>query len=162
MITPSTKISIKSINPHYEDRSIEDLVLDACALSTCAKSKRGVILVSPDGADFVWSINKPPKEFECSRDEWCRTNCNKVAVHAEERAIISAQCDLTGWEMFHAKHDYRDWYKIVPSGPPSCWQCSRMIVEAGIAGMWLYHEDGWKRYTAEEFHQLTLDYCFPK
>jgi hypothetical protein len=45
------------------------------------------------------------------------------------------------------------------SGPPSCWQCSRLILEAGIAGMWLLHSEGLHRYTAEEFHRLTLEHC---
>jgi hypothetical protein len=44
-----------------------------------------------------------------------------------------------------------------PSGQPSCWQCSRMVLEAGLAGVWLLHAEGWRRYTPEEFHRLTLD-----
>jgi hypothetical protein len=27
---------------------------------------------------------------------------------------------------------------------------------SGIAGVWLYHEDGWRRYQAPDFHRLSL------
>ena len=60
---------------------------------------------------------------------------------------------LASYEMLHVQV-VED--RIVPSGPPSCPQCSKLILESGIAGMWLLHDDGWKRYDAREFHELTL------
>lgn len=51
----------------------------------------------------------------------------------------------------------------VPGGPPSCPDCSKLILEAGIDGMWLVEErDGntvLVRYTAAEFHDQTLRNC---
>jgi hypothetical protein len=58
-----------------------------------------------------------------------------------------------GLEMLHVKVTE---HGSVPSGPPSCWQCSRHIVAAGIKYMWLFHDDGLRRYDALEFHELTL------
>jgi hypothetical protein len=45
---------------------------------------------------------------------------------------------------------------LVPSGGPSCAQCSKLALAAGIVGVWLYHENGWRRYGAGEFHRLSL------
>jgi hypothetical protein len=42
---------------------------------------------------------------------------------------------------------------------PSCWQCSKLILEANIGKMWLYLEGGLKSYTTEEFHKETLLNC---
>ena len=48
--------------------------------------------------------------------------------------------------------------KAVTSGPPSCITCSRTILIAGAAAIWLWHDDGWRRYEAAEFHALSLQH----
>lgn len=123
--------------------------------STCAKSKRGVAIVAANGTVPVMAANGPPAPFKCDGSVACRAACNRVAVHAEERAIIKHGLALPGTQLVHVKVVDR---RIVPSGPPSCWQCSRMIVGAGIETVWLYHHDGWRAYSAEEFHRLTLEH----
>ena len=45
---------------------------------------------------------------------------------------------------------------LVPSGGPSCVQCSKMLLVCGVAGIWLYHADGWQRYKASDFHARSL------
>jgi len=35
-------------------------------------------------------------------------------------------------------------------------ECSKLMLAAGVAGVWLYQEAGWRRWTAAEFHQATL------
>lgn len=122
--------------------------------SPCAKSKRGVVIWR--GHDLLsrgW--NAPPDPFICDGSAACRESCNKLAVHAEVDALL--QCsDPEGASMLHVKVvDGR----AVTSGGPSCWQCSRVILAAGIAWVWLLHEDGWRRYSAVEFHALTLAAC---
>jgi hypothetical protein len=47
--------------------------------------------------------------------------------------------------------------ELVPSGGPSCVQCSKLALVCGIAGFWLYHEEGWRRYPMQEFHQLSIE-----
>jgi hypothetical protein len=63
--------------------------------------------------------------------------------------------------------------QVVPGGGPSCWQCSRLVVEVGLRGVWLYekHDEDprmhgessrpawWHFYTAAEFHRVTLRTC---
>ncbi len=61
---------------------------------------------------------------------------------------------------------------VVAGGPPSCWQCSREVVEYGIRGVWLYTEQPddpempdvaqpgvWRYRTGAEFHRDTLLRC---
>ncbi len=75
---------------------------------------------------------------------------------------IAPRCDLV-----HVK--IGDDGRLVAGGLPSCWQCSRAILDCGfIDGVWLYEEwptsdggvsDVWHRYTAESFHRTTLYNC---
>lgn len=120
--------------------------------STCAKIKRGVVIFSPAGM-LVSAYNSPPEPFRCDESAACAAVCNKVAVHAEEAALLAVGRHAHGCDLMHVKVVNG---APVPSGPPSCWQCSRAIVAAGIAGVWLLHEEGLRRYEAGEFHRLTL------
>jgi hypothetical protein len=40
--------------------------------------------------------------------------------------------------------------------PPSCITCSRTILEAKAARVWLWHEEGWAMYSADDFHAQSL------
>lgn len=134
------------------------------AASPCAKSKRGVAIFYTVNSGLVSEgTNHPPRPFVCSGDQVCRAACGKLCVHAEAAALLNWSSGLSrslrsvdSFDMVHVKVVEGE---LVASGPPSCWQCSRLILEAGIKGMWLFHEDGWCRYEAEEFHQLTLEHC---
>lgn len=44
----------------------------------------------------------------------------------------------------------------VPSGPPSCIECAKLMLSIGITAVWLLHENGWRRYPTEAFYRLTL------
>jgi deoxycytidylate deaminase len=77
-----------------------------------------------------------------------------VAVHAEERVIIHNRELARGAHLVHAAVDRMG--KLRVSGHPSCWQCSRMMVEAEIAWVWLFQADGWIPFRADRFHELTL------
>lgn len=136
----------------------EEYAVKAAARATCEKSKRGVIIVNPfkdEPLSFGW--NGPPAPFECAGSDFCREVCNQVAVHAEARALMSAIPPVKGRDLVHIKVVEG---RAVPSGGPSCWQCSRLIVEAGIRNVWLKHEaEGWRPYSAEEFHRKTLENC---
>jgi len=126
--------------------------------SPCQKSKRGVVIFNQYGL-LGWGNNHPPKPFVCDGSEGCRGSCNKLAVHAEQAALIDAMNDqepMLDAEMLHVK--VIDGV-AVPSGPPSCWQCSRLILDSGIQKVWLLHENGLKSYSAVEFHEETLKNC---
>jgi deoxycytidylate deaminase len=138
------------------DRHLEAAVEQANR-SPCAKSKRGVVVWEPfKGVIMGRGHNAPPSGLTCDGSEACRQSCGKVCVHAEMNAIFSAYNQVIKSDMLHIKTVGGE---PVPSGPPSCWQCSRNIVAAGIAYVWLLHEKGWRRYPASEFHQLTLQHC---
>lgn len=127
------------------------------ARSACAKSKRGVVIFRE--VMLARASNGPPTGFRCDGSEACRGACNKVAVHAEERALVVAargQCSVVGAEMLHVKVVDG---AAVPSGEPSCWQCSRTVLEAGIAAVWLLRPSGLVRYPAHAFHLITLRSC---
>lgn len=140
---------------------------DAARMSPCAKSKRGVVVWTPASGVFSACHNAPPPGFRCDGSETCRASCSKVAVHAEQAAILDCHKygkPVSRMEMLHVKVEKKDGtWVAVTSGGPSCPDCSKLIVESGIAGMWLYEDgpDGPRlvRYTAAEFHDLTLKNC---
>jgi hypothetical protein len=74
-------------------------------------------------------------------------------VHAEQAALLRVGRRARDSEMLHVKTVDA---ALVPSGPPSCVECSKLILAAGIAGMWLFHADGWRRYDASDFHGVSL------
>lgn len=160
----------------------------AALRSPCAKSKRGVVLFNRELADQVAAkfdessvtsktypilvngtvvargFNGQPDGFNCSGSEACRRDCAKLCLHAEQRAIWKAGAldDLVDLELVHVKVENGE---VVPGGGPSCWQCSRLIVEVGLRGVWLFEGFGnvepsrWRYYTPREFHLATLRNC---
>lgn len=79
--------------------------------------------------------------------------CRKTAVHAEQDAILAAGSGCLNASMLHVKVVDG---QLVASGEPSCVECSKLILRSGIKFMWLFHETGWKEYTADEFHKFSL------
>ena len=136
-------------------------------MSPCKKSKRGVLVFNRRGP-LGGGFNGPPPGFICDGSQECRAACPKVCNHAEARALLEAlsfarrspteplDIVLHGAELLHIKVVDGE---PVPSGPPSCWQCSRLILDCGISKVWLVHADGLKIYTADEFHEATLREC---
>lgn len=128
--------------------------------SPCAKSKRGVVFFGDDwGTLRVISKghNAQPEPFKCDGSAACKKACAKLCEHAEQMALRKIDRFGASGDLLHVKTVGGD---LVPSGGPSCWQCSRAILaDKRIDGVWLFHEDGWRRYTPTEFHALTLAAC---
>lgn len=127
--------------------------------SPCEKSKRGAIVML-DGLLVTGAYNRMPLGLNCDGTAACRAVCGKACLHAESRALHAARRALSlqylqAAELLHVK--VRDG-QAVPSGPPSCWQCSREVYEY-VRGIWLFHESGWAFYEAEDFYQRTLENC---
>ena len=131
------------------------LAIERAKLSPCVKSKRGVVIFNGDNF-IAHGYNCPPGRFNCLDNDNCRANCRRVSVHAEERAIIRAGRECNGADLIHIKVVDG---KPVASGAPSCVGCSRLIYAAGIREVWLYQEQGWRAWTAEDFHIATLESC---
>lgn len=156
---------------HDENAALE-LAVKAGADSPCAKSKRGVVVFCRHYGLLGVGNNHPPEPFRCNGSEECHAHCNKVCVHAEMDAVagffrdiqmrrdfyLQMEEELGGVrpEMLHVKVVNGE---AVPSGEPSCWQCSRHVINFGIEAFWLLHEDGLRRYSVEEFHEHTLHTC---
>lgn len=141
--------------------------IEAARASPCAKSKRGAAIwrkrteyraLANHFADVCSSgHNAPPRGHACDGSGTCRSDCGKICEHAEAAAIRTLTWTGRGFEMLHIKVVDGE---PVPSGPPSCWQCSKLILtDERIAAVWLLHEDGWRRYSSVDFHAATLATC---
>jgi deoxycytidylate deaminase len=90
----------------------------------------------------------------CDGTAACKATCRQLAVHAEQSALL--QMDLPSIEPADLLHVKTVDGVLVPSGEPSCVQCSKLLLASGsIVGVWLYHADGWRRYDVAEFHQRS-------
>ncbi len=140
-----------------ENWALENAVTQANN-SNC-KSKRGVIIWHRTLGFISGGWNAPPKPQTCDGSDKCRGNCPKTAVHAEQAALMNAinsKVSIDECEMIHVKSVDG---KAVISDKPSCWQCSKLILSAGLKYMWLYKEEGLVKYTPEDFHEQTLINC---
>ncbi len=131
------------------------------ALSPCVKSKRGVVIWYPNHAGdpvIVAVGHNAPAIGACDGSDTCRRDCGRICVHAEQAALLNARTFATHYsEMLHVKVVDG---AAVEGGPPSCAECSKLILASGIKAMWLLEVGrGWVRRTAEEFHRETLRNC---
>ena len=137
---------------------VENLLPQAAAVavrSPCAKSKRGVLVFRSDGTILGRGCNAQPAPFNCDGSDACMASCAKLCEHAEQAALRDAG-RIHPQAAVHLLHVKVVRGVAVPSGPPSCWQCSRAILAAGVSTVWLLHEGGVRGYDAEDFHVQTL------
>ena len=94
----------------------------------------------------------------------CRQSCAKRCIHAESKALklamVAEPDGSPDWAMIHVKIDADG--NLVADGGPSCWQCSREILDAEIAGIWLFEAretDRWIFYDSLTFHRVTMAAC---
>ena len=137
-------------------RSAIDAAVVASRSSLC-RSKRGVCIWSNDFI-LATGFNHQPGRLVCDQTEKCKSSCRLTAVHAEQSALLRCcfPYKLKGAQLLHVKTVEG---LPVPSGGPSCLECSKLCLEAGIATVWLLHERGWQAYPADVFHRLTLAHC---
>lgn len=140
----------------------QDIIDWAIRLSTISpcRSKRGVVTWRENAPPVYRRIsagyNRPPQTFTCDGSIKCKSQCSYTALHAEQVAILTADCSLGDAEMLHVKTVDG---LLIPSGGPSCVACSKLILFSCLRGVWLYHENGWRFYGAREFHSLSLEAC---
>lgn len=119
------------------------------------RSQRGAVAFVPRGGGSLigagWNRRQGPA---CDGSAECKATCRGTALHAEQAAILSSGTAIEGCDMLHVKIVGG---ALVASGGPSCLECSKLMLAAGVEGVWLYHEDGWRRYPIKEFHALTLE-----
>ncbi len=143
--------------------------IEAAKNSTCTKSRRGISIFSDH---LLISIGTNSIAYgKCTGDDICKQNCNKICTHAEINAIYNFyknnvfskhEKDVS---ILHVKINEDG--NLETSKNPSCWQCSRYILQQGFKGVWLFEQINtndsnngeWKFYNSTEFHLQTLDNC---
>ena len=97
--------------------------------------------------------NEPKFNFKPKSDRTC-------CVHAEWRAIMDAlkrnPDKIKGSALYFTRVD--EGGSILKSGKPYCTVCSRLALDAGIATVILWHEDGIKAYDTKEYNKLSYDF----
>lgn len=140
-------------------RTFDDFVaiaLEAASSSTC-RSQRGAVAFSGGSATLelvAVGFNQKP-DGTCDGSERCKATCRREAIHAEQ-ALLMSGVDLAlggSVEVIHVKI-FAD--EIAVSGPPDCIECSKLLMFAGVVAVWLYHEEGWRRYPIAEFHRRSI------
>ncbi len=150
---------------------VVDWAVKVSLRSPCTKSQRGVVLFSRELVDIAmaddtdpgsWVIcseghNGPPRGFVCDASNRCKAACGKVCLHAEDRAIREAAIGAginSDLELVHVKTVNG---QLVAEGGPSCWQCSRLVVEVGLRGVWLYEAQRWHvELTCQACRRITV------
>lgn len=128
----------------------------AALAAPCAKDSRAAALVSPGGLLLTLANNGPPFGFRCTRDAACAATCGRGAVHAEMRALLGVElASRANADMFHLRVDATG--EPQPSRSPRCVDCTKHMLDAGVAALWLWHgrDNGWKRYPMVEAHALS-------
>lgn len=130
-----------------------DVAIEQSMRSPC-RSKRGSVIFDRYSGVCSYGFNDKPAGFTCDGSTACKATCRTEAVHAEQMALLGMGSTPTrGKDMLHVKTVNGS---LVPSGGPSCVQCSKLGLAAGVRGIWLYHETGWRFYDAKEWHRLSL------
>ena len=131
---------------------IIDFAILQSTFSPC-QSKRGVVIFDAAGHPIAWGYNFKPRGFDCDGTDACKATCRVEAIHAEQMALVNAGRRSNRAELIHVKSVDG---QLVSSGPPSCVECSKLMLAAGIAVVWLYHGSEWCRYETADFHQRSL------
>lgn len=142
-------------------RAAIEIAMRMARRSPCAKSKRGAAIWEIDtGVVVGHGCNAPPPGVYCDGTVSCRAACGKICEHTEAAAIRMTQMIGRAAGRLDLLHVKAVDGELVASGGPSCWQCSKAILACfQISGVWLFHEDGWRRYEPAEFHELTMQAC---
>lgn len=131
----------------------------------CGRAKCGTVIVQ-NGEIIGRGYNAPPldaaehqtcdQEFGIGKEKYDRTCC----MHAEWRAIMDAlkrnPGKLMGSDLYFTRVDEDG--KIKKSGKPYCTVCSRMALDAGVEHFVLWHEEGIRAYSTDEYNRLSYQY----
>lgn len=133
-----------------------DIAVQMSTYSPCQSKRGATIFAWRGGAVHILGRGYNHKtKFECDSSDACKATCRIDAVHAEQMALINAAKTgfIVGMEALHVKAVDG---VLVPSGGPSCVECSKLLRASGIAAVWLYHANGWQQYEIDDFHTQSL------
>lgn len=153
-MTDPDPLSVRVEQEMQPPSHIVDLAVEISVMSPC-RSKRGAVVFQPSNGNLVsHGYNYKPRGFGCDGSEVCKQTCRTEAIHAEQQALFAGGKWVEGSDLLHVRTIDG---LVVPSGGPSCAQCSKLALVTGIVGVWLFHETGWRRYAIVEFHQLSIE-----
>ncbi len=146
-----------------KEKGIWDALVRTARNSRCVKSQRGAVITEKRNNNIISTgFNKPlpPYEDICIKEfcprlkPWGQDSNFCFAIHAEQMAVINTPIKKrSGAKLYHLKLKNGE---PTPSGQPSCTICSKIIFDAGIAEIFLWHKEGWRAYSAEEFNRLSF------
>ena len=133
-----------------------DIAEAVCARSTCLRRKFGAIIVKHDEIISTGYNGAPRGRKNCCDLDFCYRERLGVprgqryelcrSVHAEANAIISAsRADLIGAELFLACHDAKS--GSLDGAVEPCSMCKRLILNVGIARVYIRDENDCYRVT---------------
>ena len=129
-------------SPTTEDVTAAAAIAIGQAGCSPCRSQRGAVVFSGEAGGIVIQgrgHNHLVAPFACDKSAACKASCRMNAVHAEQMALVNAGPRARGCDLLHVKIVDG---QLVASGGPSCVQCSKLAVQTGIAGVWLFHESG--------------------
>lgn len=153
-----------SVSPEHASTAI-DYAIRASLRSPCAKSKRGVAIITTFGVLgdqrlITAACNGPPPPAMCG--EGCTARCRERTVHAEARAMVAhlrsmaridTPCARTS--LFHVKTVGGE---PVKSGKPSCTQCATLMADQRwLDDIQLWTSGGWRSWRPQAFYLATLE-----
>jgi hypothetical protein len=142
--------------------------LGAAMRSPCQKSQRGVAAFTATGLNGT-GHNYPAGAETCDGSVQCRRTCAARCIHAEADALRSLEWEIPEFELVHVElvrprpteaelaRARIPWVPgateakglaeleamIVPCGPPSCGECSKLIAtDERVDAIWLFHRPG--------------------
>lgn len=108
-----------TISKKWQERFIS-LAKNIALWSKDPKHKIGAIIVNKDRHICSTGYNGFPMQIEdLSTRLYDKDTKRKLMIHAEENAILTAKCDISGTNIF-------------VYGYPPCVHCSLLIIQAGI------------------------------
>ncbi len=134
--------------------------------ATCQRDKCGSVIVKNNEIIGV-GFNSPPCHKESQRrcldtkeNYHVKVKDKTCCVHAEQRAIMDAlqknPDKVQGSRLYFMRLDEKG--KLSRAGRPYCTICSKMTLDAGIAGFVLWHAEGIKVYNTEEYNLFSFNY----
>ncbi len=174
-----------AVNGYASDMSAAiSLAVEAAHQSPCQKSKRGAVAFSRrrmyQSGDTVGRVmtvfetghNQPAQSLFCSGTDICKAACRHICDHAEAIAVskwlAKHGSSPEGSAMFDVVHielrpnEAGDWEPVAfdregqPKGP-SCITCARDMLRAEARLVWLWGEEGWRWWYAQDFFRDTLE-----
>ncbi|PIZ31245.1 MAG: hypothetical protein COY40_02605 [Alphaproteobacteria bacterium CG_4_10_14_0_8_um_filter_53_9] len=137
---------------------------EAARASVCCRRRCGSVLVDVASGDVLMGAeNARPAGAPVHCDPYALASGFKsdkaCCVHAEQRLVMQALregVDMAACDLVFTSVDAAG--ERLVSGKPYCTICSKMVLEAGVRGWILDHEDGPIWYEAGEYNALSFRY----